>query len=52
MSSYDILNHPDFLRRIPKTDLHIHLDGSVRLQTVEDMANEQGVDLPADTEKE
>lgn len=37
--------------RLPKTDLHVHLDGSMRLETVLDLAKEQGVTLPAnDTE--
>jgi adenosine deaminase len=34
-------------RRLPKTDLHVHLDGSMRLQTVLDLAREQNVALPA-----
>ena len=33
--------------RLPKTDLHVHLDGSMRLATVLDLAREQGVTLPA-----
>jgi adenosine deaminase len=33
--------------RLPKTDLHVHLDGSMRLSTVIDLARDQGVDLPA-----
>jgi len=33
--------------RLPKTDLHVHLDGSMRLSTVLDLAREQGVQLPA-----
>jgi len=33
--------------RLPKTDLHVHLDGSMRLETVLDLAREQGIDLPA-----
>ena len=37
------------LQRLPKTDLHVHLDGSLRLQTILDLALEQGVQLPADT---
>ncbi|CEG39625.1 adenosine deaminase [Plasmopara halstedii] len=36
----------EFLRCIPKTDLHCHLDGSVRPQTLIDLAIEQGVKLP------
>lgn len=32
---------------LPKTDLHVHLDGSLRLQTIIDLADKNGVDLPA-----
>lgn len=27
-----------FLARLPKTDLHVHLDGSLRLETIIDLA--------------
>ena len=37
------------IQRLPKTDLHVHLDGSLRLQTILDLAQEQGVQLPATT---
>src|SRR5262247_268741 len=36
----------DLLQRLPKTDLHCHLDGSLRLDTVIDLARRQGVKLP------
>src|ERR1041385_5296160 len=36
----------DLLQRLPKTDLHCHLDGSLRLDTVLDLARKQGVKLP------
>jgi adenosine deaminase len=39
----------ELLRALPKTDLHCHLDGSVRLATLLDLAERQGVKLPADT---
>ncbi|MDQ7052854.1 MAG: adenosine deaminase [candidate division KSB1 bacterium] len=36
----------DFLFQLPKTDLHVHLDGSLRPETVADLARKQNVDLP------
>ena len=36
----------DLIKRLPKTDLHCHLDGSLRLDTVLDLARHQGVKLP------
>ena len=39
----------ELLRALPKTDLHCHLDGSLRLSTILELAEEQGVTLPADT---
>ena len=36
----------DLIKRLPKTDLHCHLDGSLRLDTVLDLARQQGVKLP------
>jgi len=37
----------DVLIALPKTDLHCHLDGSLRVETVLELAQEQGVKLPA-----
>lgn len=39
----------EFVRRIPKTDLHVHLDGSLREQTLIDIAKEERIDLPSYT---
>ncbi|MEM9195336.1 MAG: adenosine deaminase [Myxococcota bacterium] len=33
--------------RLPKTDLHVHLDGSLRLSTILELAEEQQVELPS-----
>ena len=35
---------------LPKTDLHVHLDGSIRVSTLIDLAREYGVKLPSYTE--
>src|SRR5918999_3426733 len=36
----------ELLRRLPKAELHCHLDGSVRPQTLLDLAQEYGVQMP------
>ncbi|RLN57390.1 hypothetical protein BBJ28_00002696 [Nothophytophthora sp. Chile5] len=36
----------EFLRKVPKSDLHCHLDGCLRPQTLIDLARQQGVELP------
>ncbi len=38
----------EFLEKLPKTDLHCHLDGSLRLDSILDLAEKQKVKLPAD----
>jgi len=35
---------------LPKTDLHVHLDGSLRLSTILEIAERQGIRLPAHDE--
>jgi adenosine deaminase len=37
---------------MPKTDLHVHLDGSVRIPTLIELAAKQKIDLPARNPKE
>ena len=37
------------VRALPKTDLHCHLDGSLRLGTILSLAEQQGLRLPADS---
>ena len=39
------------IHELPKTDLHVHLDGSLRLSTIMELAKKQGVVLPAETEE-
>lgn len=41
---------PEFIRAIPKSDLHLHLDGSLRLKTLIELAREMKVKLPSFTE--
>ncbi len=35
------------VKALPKTDLHVHLDGSLRLSTLIELARERGIALPA-----
>jgi adenosine deaminase len=39
------------IKKIPKTDLHLHLDGSLRLETIIDIAREEKIELPSYTVK-
>ncbi|HAZ13827.1 MAG: adenosine deaminase [Bdellovibrionales bacterium GWA2_49_15] len=40
-----------FIKEMPKSDLHLHLDGSLRLTTLIDLANKDKVELPSYTEE-
>ncbi|MDY0127340.1 MAG: adenosine deaminase [Candidatus Cloacimonadaceae bacterium] len=42
----------ELVQSLPKTDLHVHLDGSVRIATIIDLAKKQGVELPTMDEGE
>src|SRR5437763_238347 len=42
----------EFIRALPKVDLHCHLDGSLRLETIWYLAQSRGVALPANSLEE
>ncbi len=37
----------EIFRRLPKTDLHCHLDGSLRVDTIIELAEQQQIELPS-----
>ena len=39
----------ELIRRLPKTDLHVHLDGSLRLGTLVELSRERKLPLPSET---
>ncbi len=39
----------ELIKKLPKSDLHLHLDGSLRVETLIDLARTRGVVLPSDT---
>lgn len=39
----------DFFTNLPKTDLHVHLDGSMRIETILDLAEKGNIDLGVTT---
>lgn len=40
----------DFLKAIPKSDLHVHIDGSMRIKTLIELAKDQKISLPSKSE--
>ena len=40
----------EFIEKLPKTDLHVHLDGSLRIKTILELAQKNKITLPADNE--
>lgn len=41
---------PELIRQAPKTDLHLHLDGSLRIPTLIELAQEANLTMPSYTE--
>jgi len=41
----------DIIKRLPKAELHCHLDGSIRLDTLLNLALEQSIELPSNDKK-
>ena len=42
----------EFIEKIPKSDIHLHLDGSIRLSTLIELAQENDIPLPVHTVEE
>lgn len=41
----------NLVHQLPKAEIHCHLDGSMRIATIMDLAQQQGVKLPVDNEE-
>jgi adenosine deaminase len=42
------MQYDEYLRRVPKVELHCHFSGTMRQQTLADLANKHGIALPKD----
>lgn len=42
------MNYEEFLRKVPKVELHCHFEGTVRAATFADLAKKHGVKLPTE----
>ena len=38
----------EIIKKLPKAELHCHLDGSLRLDTIIELSKKQGLKLPSD----
>lgn len=49
--TYHSLSVNEVISRMPKAELHVHLDGCLRVETVAELALEQGIELPVSREQ-
>ncbi|MCU1488034.1 MAG: adenosine deaminase, partial [Actinomycetia bacterium] len=42
------MDYAEYLRRLPKVELHCHVEGTLRPATVADLAKKHGIALPTD----
>lgn len=42
----------EIIKKLPKTDLHVHLDGSLRVESIFELAEKQKIKLPYSTERD
>ncbi|MFD9899574.1 adenosine deaminase [Mesorhizobium sp. NPDC059025] len=46
------MNYAEFVRRLPKAELHIHYEGSMRQKTFFELARKNGIPLPTENAEE